>query len=358
MKIRLTPLLLLAVFLCPRLPGVSTAFASKERPVIGLSLDTLKGERWQKDRDSFIAKVESLGGRVIVQSANGDDSRQTRDIGALITRGVDVLVVVAHNGSALTRAIKEANESKIPVIAYDRLIMNSDIALYLTFDNVKVGSLMGEGLQACLDANGKTKANIIYINGDPNDNNAALFKSGYEQALKPKIDSGDYTLVGDQSGFWDATKAGDAYEQLYTQNQGKIDGVVSANDTMAGGIIARMKANGTAGQVPITGQDASTEGLQNILQGYQCGTVYKNTDLEAKAASDLAIALIKGEDTSSMVTGSVKDTESGKDVPSALATPVWITMDNIKQPFDDGFAKASDVCTGKIADLCTKAGIS
>ena len=113
--------------------------------------------------------------------------------------------------------------------------------------------------------------------------------------LQPKIDSGDYKLVGDQTGEWDATKAGTAFEQLYTKNDGKIDGVVSANDTMAGGIIARLKANGLAGKVPVTGQDASVEGLQRILAGTQCMTVYKDTNLEAKAASDLAIALINGD---------------------------------------------------------------
>ncbi|MET0952227.1 MAG: substrate-binding domain-containing protein, partial [Aeromicrobium sp.] len=199
----------------------------------------------------------------------------------------------------------------------------------------------------------------VYVNGDPSDNNAALFKSGYEEALKPKIDSGDYKLVGDQSGFWDATKAGTAFEQLYTQNDGKIDGVVSANDTMAGGIIARMKDNGTAGTVPVTGQDASTEGLQNVLAGNQCGTVYKNTNLEAKTASDLAIALINGDDdaAAALATGSVKDTETGKDVPSALAVPVWITKDKVQSVIDDGFAKAADICVDEFAKACTDAGI-
>ena len=173
--------------------------------------------------------------------------------------------------------LSKAADAGVQSIDYDRLTLGGGASYYVSFDNVEVGKLMGTGLQTCLDDAGKTKANIVYINGDPNDNNAALFKQGYEEALKPKIDSGDYKLVGDQSGFWDATKAGTAYEQLYTQNKGKIDGVVSANDTMAGGIIARMKDNGTAGKVPVTGQDASTEGLQNVLQGLQCGTVYKNT---------------------------------------------------------------------------------
>ena len=160
-----------------------------------------------------------------------------------------------------------------------------------------------------------------------------------------------YKLVGDQTGLWDATKAGTAFEQIYTQNQGKVDGVVSANDTMAGGIIARLAANGLAGKVPVTGQDASVEGLQAILKGTQCMTVYKDTNLEAKAASDLAIALIKGDQAKadSLATGSVKDTETGKDVPSALATPEAIFQDSVKTVIADGFQPKSKVCAGSYA---------
>ena len=152
--------------------------------------------------------------------------------------------------------------------------------------------------------------------------------------------------------------AGTAFEQLYTQNGGKIDGIVSANDTMAGGIIARLKANNLAGKVPITGQDASVAGLQAILAGQQCMTVYKAVKKEADAASALAIALIKGQDTSSIVNGSVKDTVLNKDVPSALETPVSIFKANVKDVIDDGFQKASDVCTAAYASACQAAGIS
>jgi D-xylose transport system substrate-binding protein len=219
---------------------------------------------------------------------------------------------------------------------------------------------MGEGLDKCLTDAGKTKANIIYINGAATDNNAALFKQGYEQALKPKIDSGDYTLVGDVSGEWDATKAASAFDGLYTKNKGKIDGIVSANDTMAGGIIARLKANGLAGKVPVTGQDASIEGLQRVLAGTQCMTVYKNTNLEADLASKLAIAVIKGDKSGAdaLATKTVKDTTTNSDVKSALATPEAIYKDNVKKVIDDGFQKAADVCKGEFAKLCTDAGIS
>jgi D-xylose transport system substrate-binding protein len=218
---------------------------------------------------------------------------------------------------------------------------------------------MGEGLMQCLDDMGKTKANIAFINGAPTDNNAALFKSGYEEALAPKIESGDYKLVGDQTGEWDADKAADAFDGIFTANDGKVDGVVSANDTMAGGIIARLKANDLAGKVPVTGQDASVEGLQRILDGSQCMTVYKNTNLEAELASKLAIALIEGdqETADSLATGSVPDTEAGTDVPSALATPEAIFIDGVAKVIADGFQPKEDVCAGEYAQLCADNGV-
>lgn len=218
---------------------------------------------------------------------------------------------------------------------------------------------MGTGLDECITAAGKKGGNIVYVNGAATDNNAALFKSGYEKALEPKIADGTYKLVGDQSGEWDATKAGKVFDQMYTANGGKIDGVVSANDTMAGGIIARLKANNAQGKIPVTGQDASVEGLQNILQGFQCGTVYKNTALEAKAAADLAIALIEGDEegAEALATGSVEDTEAGTDVPSVLAEPVWVTKETVGTVIEDGQADAAEVCAGAIADLCTENGV-
>ena len=206
---------------------------------------------------------------------------------------------------------------------------------------------------------GKTKANVAFINGDPTDNNAALFNSGYQGALQPKIDSGDYVLVGDQTGLWDATEAGKVFDAIYTDNDGKLDGIVSANDTMAGGIVARLKANGLDGKVPVTGQDASVEGLQRVLAGTQCMTVYKDTNLEAKAASDLAIALINGDNAGAdaLVTGTVDDTVTGEAVPSVLATPESIFADQVKDVVADGFQSASDICTPDFAKACEKYGV-
>ena len=278
----------------------------------------------------------------------------------MIGEGVKVLMIVNIDQESGKACLDKATDAGVQSIDYDRLTPGGGASYYVSFDNVGVGGLMGTGLISALDEAGKTKANIVYVNGAATDNNAALFKSGYEAALKDKIDSGDYTLVGEQSGEWDATKAGDVFEQMYTDNGGKVDGAVVANDTMAGGVIARLKAAGSAGEVPVTGQDASVEGLQNILLGFQAGTVYKNTDLEADAASKLAIALIEGDTdgAAALATGSVTDPDTGDEVPSALATPVWVTVDNMQQVFDDGYQTVADVCAGEVAKACEKAGIS
>lgn len=322
--------------------------------------DETTSPRWEaNDRPSLEAAFDAAGVESIIDNAGGDVAKFGEICDSMINEGVTVLMIVNLDSESGKACLSKAADAGVQSIDYDRLTLGGGASYYVSFDNVAVGGLMGTGIEACLDEAGKSKANIIYINGDPNDNNAALFKQGYEETLKPKIDAGDYTLVGDQSGFWDATKAGDAYEQLYTQNNGKIDGVVSANDTMAGGIIARMKDNGTAGTVPVTGQDASVEGLQNVLAGYQCGTVYKDTNLEAKAASDLAIALISGDTAAAdaLVTGSVPDTETGEDVPSVLATPVWITADKVQTVIDDGFQKAADICVDEFKKACEEYGV-
>jgi D-xylose transport system substrate-binding protein len=338
--------------------GSSAATGGK----VGVILpDATTSPRWENnDRPSLTKAFTDAGIGSDIQNAGGDTAKFGTICDSMINEGVKVLMIVNLDPDSGAACLKKATAAGITSIDYDRLTPGGGASYYVSFDNVVVGQLMGEGLQKCLTAEGKNTANIIYINGAETDNNAGLFKEGYVKALKPKIDSGDYKLVGDVSGEWDANKAADAFDGLYTKNNGKIDGIVSANDTMAGGIIARLKANGLAGKVPITGQDASVGGLQQILAGNQCMTVYKNTDLEAGLASKLAIDLIKGDTAGAdaLATGSVTDPTTNQPVKSALATPVAITKDNIKQVFDDGFQKASDVCTGPFAKLCQQAGIS
>jgi D-xylose transport system substrate-binding protein len=322
--------------------------------------DSTTSPRWEaNDRPSLQKAFDDAGIESSIQNAEGDVAKFGTICDSMINEGVDVLMIVNLDSESGAACLKKATDAGIVSIDYDRLTLGGGASYYVSFDNVEVGRLMGQGLQQCLEDAGTSKANIAYINGDPTDNNAALFKQGYEEALKPMIDSGDYTLVGDQTGEWDADKAADAFDGIYTSNDGKIDGVVSANDTMAGGIVARLKANGLAGKVPVTGQDASVEGLQRVLAGTQCMTVYKNTALEAKAASDLAIALIEQDEAAAdaLATGTVPDTETGEDVKSALATPEAIFKDGVKKVIDDGFQKAEDVCTGEFAKLCEEAGI-
>ena len=322
--------------------------------------DASTSPRWEaNDRPLLQAAFKAAGVEADIQNAAGNKAKFGTICDSMISSDVKVLLITNLDSDSGSACLKKAQNAGVQTIDYDRLTLGGGASYYVSFDNVAVGRLMGEGLQKCLTDAGKTQgANVVFINGDPTDNNAALFKQGYEEALKPAIDSGAMKLVGDQTGNWDATKAGTAFEQLYTQNGGKIDGVVSANDTMATGIIARLKANDLNGKVPVTGQDASVAGLQAILSGDQCMTVYKAIEKEADAASKLAIALTKGEDPSSLATGSVMDTRLKKEVPSVLETPVAIYKDNVKDVIDDGYQKAAEVCDGAAKAACSEAGIS
>jgi D-xylose transport system substrate-binding protein len=321
--------------------------------------DAATSPRWESnDRPLLAAAFKAAGVQSDIQNADGDKSKFGTICDGMINSGVKVLLITNLDSDSGSACLKKAQNAGIETIDYDRLTLGGGASYYVSFDNVAVGKLMGEGLSKCLTDAGKTTANIVYINGDPTDNNAALFKQGYVEATKPLIDSGKYKLVGDQTGNWDATKAGTAFEQLYTQNGGKIDGAVVANDTMAGGVIARLKANKLNGKVPVTGQDASVEGLQAILAGDQCMTVYKAIKKEADAAAALAIALIQGKDAAAIASGTVQDTVLKKDVPSALQTPQAIYKADVKDVVADGFWKASDLCTGAYAAACKDAGIS
>jgi D-xylose transport system substrate-binding protein len=320
--------------------------------------DAATSPRWEaNDRPLLKQAFDAAGIHSDIQNADGDKSKFATLCDSMINAGVGVLLIVNLDSESGSACLKKAQNAGVKTIDYDRLTLGGGASYYVSFDNVAVGKLMGEGLQKCLTDAGKTSnVNVVFINGDPTDNNAALFKRGYAEALKPKFDDRSYKLVGDQTGNWDLNQAGTAFEQLYTQNGGKVDGVVSANDTMAQGVIARLKATNLAGKIPVTGQDASKEGLQAILKGEQCMTVYKAIKKEADAASQLAISLIKGQ--TATTNGMVRDTVLNKDVPSALQTPQAIFKNNVKAVIDDGFWKPGDICTGEYAALCAQTGIA
>ncbi|GAW49438.1 periplasmic binding protein/LacI transcriptional regulator [Nocardioides sp. PD653] len=316
--------------------------------------DSKSSVRWEtQDRPNLEAAFKAAGLESIIQNAEGSPDAFGQLCDQMITEGVDVLIETDLDPDSGKACIDKAKNAGIAVIDYDRLTLGGGADYYVSFDNVKVGELQGQGLIDGLQAAGTKSGNIAFINGAATDNNATLFKQGYEQVIK---DDGSYTVVGDQTGDWDPDTAGKVFDQFYAAHPDLV-GLITANDGMAGGVIAREKAAGVEGTIPVTGQDATAEGLANVLQGYQFGTVFKDTSLEAKAASDLAIAIINGDDPSSIATGSVSDTELGVDVPSVLATPVWITADTVKDVVAAGQADAADICKG-IEDLCSKYGVS
>jgi len=328
---------------------------SKATGKVGVILpDSKSSVRWEtQDRPNLEAAFKAAGLESTIQNAEGSPDTFGQLCDQMITEGVNVLIETDLDPDSGKACIDKAKNAGIAVIDYDRLTLGGGADYYVSFDNVVVGELQGQGLIDCLQAAGKKSGNIAFINGAATDNNATLFKQGYEKVI---TDDGSYKVVGDQTGDWDPDTAGKVFDQFYAAHPDLI-GLVTANDGMAGGVIAREKAAGVEGKIPVTGQDATAEGLANVLQGYQCGTVFKDTSVEAKAAADLAIAIINGDDTSSIATGSVNDSKLGVDVPSVLSTPVWVTADSVQSVVDADQAAAADICKG-IEKLCTKYGVS
>ncbi|PPK96088.1 D-xylose transport system substrate-binding protein [Kineococcus xinjiangensis] len=322
-------------------------------PEVGVILpDTESSVRWESfDRPALEKAFEDAGVTADIQNAQGDASRMQTIADQMITQGVKVLAIVnldSNSGAAIQQKAKAAG---VQTIDYDRLTLGGTADYYISFDNTKVGELQGEGLAKCL---GDKPAKIAYLNGSPDDNNATLFSKGAHSVLDPMT---QYTKVAEQAvPEWDNQQAATIFEQMLTQQGGQIDGVLAANDGLGNAAISILAKNGRAGQVPVTGQDATEQGLQNILGGQQCMTVYKPVGEEAAALADVAIALAKGEKPET--TGTVEDAEGGRDVNAILLEPQAIFRDNVKTVVDDGFVKASDICTGDYAAACTELGIS
>ena len=242
--------------------------------------------------------------------------------------------------------INKAKQQGVPVIDYDRLTLGGGASYYVSFDNVAVGTAIGSGLVKCMQDAGKTSGPVALLNGSPTDNNATLFKQGYEK----EITGAGYTIADDQSvPDWDNTKAGTIFEQMFTKAKGDFVGVAAANDGLGGAVAAVLKREGASEDIPTTGQDATDEGLQRVLLGTQCVTVYKAIKKEADAAAQLAIALAKGDTAGAdkLATGQVEDTETGEQVKSVLLEPQQITKENVKDVVADGFTTADKICTNE-----------
>jgi D-xylose transport system substrate-binding protein len=312
--------------------------------------DTKSSVRWEtKDRPALEAAFKQAGVEYTIQNAEGSADTMATIADGMIADGVTVLAIVNLDSDSGASIQEKAAAQGVKTIDYDRLTLGGSADVYVSFDNNVVGELQGQGLVDCL---GGKPANVVFLNGSPTDNNATLFSAGAHSVVDktPSI-----TIVGEQAvPDWDNDKAVTIFEQLYTAADGRVDGVYAANDGLAGSVISILEKNKRAGQVPVTGQDATVEGLQNILAGTQCMTVYKSATEEANALAEVAIALANGEEPKT--TSTSRDDTGGRDVPSVLLTPKSVTKDNIGIVFDDGGQSKEEVCAGQFAAMCTAAG--
>jgi len=310
--------------------------------VVGLSLDTLKEARWQADRDMFVKRAEELGARVLVLAANSDDTVQVGDVEKLITNKVDVLVIVPHDGTAMAKGVQLAHEAGIPVIAYDRIIRDSDLDLYVSFDNERVGELQARFLVDHLPTPGKGR--IVRIYGAKTDNNAAQFKRGQDRVLEPYIARGDIVVVHeDWAEDWKPENAKRIVNAAITASGPGIDAVLASNDGTAGGAIQALSEEGLAGKVLVTGQDAETVALQRIAAGTQAMTIYKPLQTLAAGAAELAVRLAERR-----IVVAKQTVHNGQvEVPAVLYDVVTVTRDNVVDTVvRDGQASYDDVYRG------------
>ena len=318
--------------------------------------DSASSPRWENgDRPALKEALEAAGFTTDIQNAEGDTAKMLTIGDAMLASGCNVMIITDYQGAGAQVAAKSKAQG-VPTIAYDRPIEGVDY--YVSFDNVTVGTLQGEGIIKCLGDAGKDPktAELIFLDGDPTDGNAAMFAEGYDTALKAAGVEVDKAKLGAKrpDGSWDGAKAGTNFEQALTANGGKVDAVVSANDTNAASAIAILDKNKLT--VPVSGQDASKEGMNNVLSGKQCMTVFKDYLVEASTAAELAIAILKGEKPAT-------NKQLADGTPFQAATPQALyadaaSLDGFKAALDRSGLMAADVCTGAAAAKCTEIGLS
>jgi D-xylose transport system substrate-binding protein len=334
--------------------------------MIGVLLpDTTTSARYESFDRPYLTKAFQAAGLGAsdfkIDNAQGSAATMQTQAEADITQGASVLLVDALDSGSGAAIEANATSKGVKVVDYDRLVKGGASGrIYVSFDNVKVGNLIGQGEVDCVGAWNVSKPNILIMDGDPTDNNALLFSQGYNNVLKPYFDNGTYVKVGEPAGTWTPSVAATTFDQQYTAHP-NINAVVTPNDDNANAVIADLqKLNIPAKKFPTTGQDASLSGLQNILKGYQCGTVYKPIYLEAQGAAAVALYIRAGQTPpSSLVNGTTKDTTANADIQSVLLTPVWVTSQNMASTVvKDGAVKTSELCVSAVASACSAAGIS
>jgi len=332
----LSGIVLGSIYFLNRLLVEKQIFLAGKKPIIiGFSMGTTREERWFKDRDLFIKKAQELGAIVNVTLSDYDVERQILQIENLISQGASVIVVIPSDSEKISPVIEKANQAGVKVIAYDRLIKNCDVDLYISFDNVKVGELEAQSILAAVET-----GNFAYIGGSPTDNNASLLKEGTMNILNSKIQSGAINLVIDK--FMADWKPEEAYKTIkeYLASGKSLDAVIAANDGTASGVIQALKEKGLDGKIPVSGQDAELSAVRRVIAGTQTSTVYKPIEDLAFKAAEIAVAMANGQ---------TPETErtlyNGKiDVPSYFLEPIIVNKENIMETvIKDGFHTYAEV---------------
>jgi D-xylose transport system substrate-binding protein len=322
---------------------------------VGIILpDTKSSNRWvNSDPTALAADCKTYNVSCDIKNANGDATQMKTIAEAMMNSGARVLMIVNLDPASGAAIEKEAKSKGVLTIDYDRLTPGGTASMYVSFDNVTVGTLQGKSLTQCSEVAGKSAANYVDLNGSKTDNNATLFKQGYDAVLSKQA---GWKKLDDQSvPNWDNQTAGTIFAGML-QAHPTLNAVMVANDGMANSVITQLTKTHLNGKVAVSGQDATVQGLQHILDGDQCFTIYKPSTGEAGPAVAAAAQLLTG--TVPKTTATIKDPTTGREVPSILATPVAITKANINEPIKDGYAPKAQVCAGAFAAKCTAAGVS
>ncbi len=326
--------------------------------------DTVTSARYVQFDAPYLTQALTAAGltssQFTVQNAQGSDATELSDAQTAITKGASVLVMDPLDAGVGAQIETYAASHGAKVIDYDRLTLGGSRQYYVSFNNVVVGQTIGQGFVSCAADWKVTKPNVLVMKGDPTDNNATLFAQGYDGVLASHFTDKSYTLVGTPAGTWTPSVALSEFQQQFTAHK-NINAVLTPNDDNAAAIVHYLQSQGVKPKTfPVTGQDATTVGLQNILAGYQCGTAYKPIYLEAQAAAALAIYLRASQTPpSTLVNGSTNDSKASTAVPSVLLTPKWVTTANMAATVvADQFVKTAQLCVGQYAADCKAAGIS
>jgi D-xylose transport system substrate-binding protein len=313
--------------------------------IVGVSWNNYQEERWAKwDEPAIKAAIEAGGGTYISNDAKSSAETQASNLENLISQGAQVLIVLAQDGTAIKPAVASAIGAGVPVVAYDRLIEDPQ-ALYITFDNKGVGRLEAEEIFKRVP-----KGRYVIIKGSSTDANADFLREGFEEVIGAAVKAGDIEIVSETyTDNWDPANAQATMEQVLSAEGNKIDAVLTQNDGMAGGAIAALAAQGLAGKVPVSGQDAEQAALNRVALGTQSLTVWKDARELGKSAGESALALCANADASAVAGASPFTTPGGNSISSIFLVPKPITQDNLNEVIDAGWTDQATLCQGVTA---------